>query len=270
MTSISDELQTLRHLRNDGKLIPFVGAGLSKPLGLPSWGDLINQIGEELGYDPEVFKCNGNELQLAEYYVETKGSIGPLRSVMDREFNPTDEQIQTSRAHGALVEMKLPLIYTTNYDGIIERAFELKGRPCYTIASIDDIASAPSAGTHVVKFHGTFSDDSSLVLTESSYFERLEFESAMDIKLRADTLGCSLLFLGYSFSDVNVRFMLYKLHKLRQHVKRSGKRMPSAFLTTFGAGEIQRTLLARWDVSVIELDTIDKTRSTYEFLEALA
>jgi len=269
MIPISDELQTLRELRHDGKLIPFAGAGLSRPLGLPSWAELIDIIAEDLGYDPEVFKCNGTVLQLAEYYVATKGSIGPLRSVMDRAFNPRDEQIERSRAHAALVEMKLPLIYTTNYDEIIERAFELKGRPCHTIASIDDIASAPSDGTHVVKFHGTFSDDSSLVLTESSYFERLEFESAIDIKLRADTLGCSLLFIGYSLSDVNMRFMLHKLHKLRQHVKRTGKRKPSAFLTTFGAGEIQRTLLARWDVSIIELDPVDKAKSTGEFLEEL-
>jgi len=52
-------------------------------------------------------------------------------------------------------------------------------------------------------------------------------------------------------------------------VKRTGKRMPSAFLTTFGTGEIQRTLLARWDVSIIELDPLDKTNSIDEFLEAL-
>lgn len=269
MISIPDEQQILRELRNDGKLIPFVGAGLSSPLGLPSWSELIDLIAAQLGYDPEVFKCNGNELQLAEYYVASKGSIGPLRSVMDRAFNPLDEQIANSRAHAALVEMTLPLIYTTNYDEIIERAFELKGRQCHTIANIDDIATAPSNVTHVVKFHGTFSDDASLVLTESSYFERLEFESAIDIKLRADTLGRSLLFVGYSLTDVNIRYLLYKLHKLRQNVKRGGKRMPSAFLTTFGTGEIQRTLLARWDVSVIELDPIDKSKSIDEFLESL-
>jgi hypothetical protein len=165
--------------------------------------------------------------------------------------------------------MKLPLIYTTNYDEIIERAFELKGHQCHTISNIDDIASAPSDRTHVVKFHGTFSDDASLVLTESSYFERLPFESAIDIKLRADTLGRSLLFIGYSLSDINIRYMLYKLHKLREQVKRSGKRMPSAYLITFGTGEIQRTLLARWDVSIIDLDPLDKSKSIDEFLEAL-
>jgi XTP/dITP diphosphohydrolase len=85
--------------------------------------------------------------------------------------------------------MNVQLIYTTNYDQIIERAFKLKKRDCYTVANIDDIATAPIGATRVVKFHGTFSADESLVLTESSYFNRLEFESAIDIQLRADTLG---------------------------------------------------------------------------------
>lgn len=269
MSHSPDDLDLLRELRNTGKLIPFVGSGLSRPLGLPTWSELIDLVAEQLGYDPEVFKVNGNELQLAEYYVAAKGSIGPLRSVMDKAFNPKDEDIARSRAHAALVDMGLPLIYTTNYDEIIERAFELKGQACHAISNIDDIVRAPLDVTQVVKFHGTFSDDASLVLTESSYFERLEFESALDIKLRADTLGHSLLFIGYSLNDVNIRYLLYKLHKLRQAVKRSGRIMPSAFLTTFGTGEIQRTLLAQWGVSIIELDPVEKTRAVDEFLEAL-
>src|SRR5262249_11941150 len=100
-------------------------------------------------------------------------------------------------------------------------------------------------------------------------FERLEFESALDIKLRADMLGKCLLFVGYSLSDINIRYMLYKLHKLRHKVRREVERIPSAFLATFSAGEVQRTLLAQWDVSVIELDPLDKAKSTADFLEAL-
>jgi hypothetical protein len=263
------DYDSLRLLRKEGKLIPFVGAGLSIPLGLPSFSTLIDIIAEQLGYDPEVYQLNGNYLQLAEYYVAIKGSIGPLRSEMDRLFNPLDKDILSSAAHTALVEMKLPLIYTTNYDRIIERAFELKGVKCFTIANIDDIASAPQDATQIVKFHGSFNDDASLVLTESNYFERLEFESALDIKLRADMLGKCLLFIGYSLGDINIRFMLYKLHKLRQQIKRETKRTPSAYLATFGSGEIQKTLLERWNVSIIELDPVNKKESIDKFLEAL-
>ena len=128
---------------------------------------------------------------------------------MDQAFNPDDEKISNSRAHSALVEMNLQLIYTTNYDNIIERAFKLKKRDCYTVANIDDIAAAPIGATRVVKFHGTFSDDESLVLTEGSYFNRLDFESAIDIQLRADTLGHSLLFIGYSRKEWPPRLFFF-------------------------------------------------------------
>ena len=264
--SNSDPITILQALKRDGHLIPFVGSGMSIPLGLPSWSKLIEIIAAQLGYHPEVFKLSGNNLQLAEYYVAVKGSIGPLRSEMDKLFNPSDEAIRASRSHELLVEMKLPLIYTTNYDRIIERAFELRGVPNYTVANIDDMATAPSGATQVVKFHGTFSDDASLVLTESSYFDRLEFESAIDIKLRADMLGKCLLFIGYNLADINIRYMLYRLHKLRHQLRRDISNTPTAYLVTFGSTEIQRTLLARWDVSVVELDPVNKTESMANFL----
>ena len=93
----ADPSTTLRELRRDGRLIPFVGAGLSMPLGLPSWSSLLDIIAGQLGYDPEVYRSNGNPLQFAEYYVAAKGSIGPLRSEMDRLFNPSDDAIRGSR-----------------------------------------------------------------------------------------------------------------------------------------------------------------------------
>ena len=268
MLNASDHFDAIKLLIKQKKLIPFVGAGLSMNLGLPSFAQLIDKIADELGYDAEVFRLNGNYLQLAEYYVAMKGAVGPLRSILDRSFNPTDEHIKSSIAHTALAQMNLPIIYTTNYDDIIEKSFELLNKPVATIANIDDITAAPDNATQVVKFHGTFTDDASLVLTESNYFDRLSFESALDIKLRADMLGKCLLFIGYSLDDVNVRYMLYKLFKLRQQVKNSKIRsLPSAYLTTFGSGEIQKTLLAQWNVSIIELDPLNKKESIENFLK---
>ncbi len=265
---MSINFDAIKLLIKQKKLIPFVGAGLSINLGLPSFSQLIDKIAEELKYDAAVFKVNGNNLQLAEYYVAVKGAIGPLRSILDRSFDPTDEQIKSSVAHTALVQMNLPVIYTTNYDNIIEKSFELLNKPVCAIVNIDDISSAPDNATQIVKFHGTFSDDESLVLTESNYFERLSFESALDIKLRADMLGKCLLFIGYSLDDVNVRYMLYKLFKLRQQVRNSRTRsLPSAYLTTFGSGEIQKTLLAQWNVTIIELDPLNKQESIENFLK---
>ncbi|WP_196480077.1 hypothetical protein [Xanthomonas translucens] len=53
---------------SNGKLMLFVGAGVSANLDLPSWSQLIAHIAEELGYDPAVFATYGNYQTLAEFY----------------------------------------------------------------------------------------------------------------------------------------------------------------------------------------------------------
>lgn len=74
------------------------------------------------------------------------------------------------------------------------------------ISSVSDIAKIDNNKTQIIKFHGDFDDDSSIVLDETSYFQRLEFETPLDIKFRSDVLGKSVLFIGYSLSDINIRY----------------------------------------------------------------
>jgi hypothetical protein len=272
LKNTTDPVAICQELFDSGKLIPFIGAGLSARFGFPTWNGLVDLIAEELGWDPEVFRLSGNFLQLAEYFVSSKGSIGPLRTKMDKLFYTSDDEIKRSKAHEMLVKLNFPVIYTTNYEDVIERAYKVHEqtyrKKCKVILNIDDLQELTQDATQVVKFHGTFADDESLVLTETSYFDRLEFESPLDIKLRADMLGKSLLFIGYSFSDINVRLMLYKLNKLRKHHKLS-QQLPTAIMTSFGSTPIERELLARWDVLIVELDPLDRTKSIDAFLEEL-
>ncbi|RKH53370.1 Sir2 family NAD-dependent protein deacetylase [Corallococcus sp. AB050B] len=259
----------IKSLHSQGKLIPLIGAGFSARFKLPTWRQLIDIIAKELNYDPDVFRLCGNELQLAEYYVAKKGNIGPLRSLMDRTFNPSDGDIQASDTHQQLANLNFPLIYTTNYDTIIERALTFHGKTIHTISNLGDIASTPKSVsniTQIVKFHGTFTDDESLVLTESSYFERIAFESPLDLRFRSDILGKSLLFIGYSLSDLNVRYIIHKLNKLNIKERRQKNAPPIGYLTTFSSNEVQKTLLDRWGIEVVELDPIDRNASMLSFL----
>lgn len=70
----------LLYAHRTGKLMLFVGAGVSANLGLPNWGALIEHIAEDLGYDPKIFSTYGTHLALAEFYKKKKGGLGPLRS----------------------------------------------------------------------------------------------------------------------------------------------------------------------------------------------
>ena len=66
------------------QVILFAGAGTSMGLGLPSWRVLMQHIARELGRSDLLERSDITYLTLAEYYRLQMGSIGPLRSWMDR------------------------------------------------------------------------------------------------------------------------------------------------------------------------------------------
>ena len=93
-----------------GNVILFIGAGVSMNLGLPSWKQLIEKIATELEYDPEIYKTLGTDLALAEYYRVKKGSLGKLRSWMDRTWHSPDIKVETSKVHEHIANSKFNLL----------------------------------------------------------------------------------------------------------------------------------------------------------------
>jgi hypothetical protein len=259
--------QLIQAYRNK-RLILFVGAGASMGLGLPSWRQLVDHMAKELGYDPDIYRTFGSDLTLAEFYRITKGQIGPLRSWMDREWHSPVTDISKSRIHELIANSDFDLIYTTNYDRWIERAFDHHGRPYSKIASVGDLATATADRTQIVKFHGDFDDDTSIVLDETSYFERLEFESPLDIKLRSDVLGRSVLFIGYSLSDINIRYLFYKLANLWKKSSR-GAPQPKSFIFSARPNPVQEAALAQWNIKMISSSEDDPGKALVQLLEQL-
>ena len=61
-------------------------------------------------------------------------------------------------------------------------AHEAHNVPYSKVANAADLVSLTEDKRHIIKLHGDFDDDTSIVLDESSYFERLYFDSPLDIK----------------------------------------------------------------------------------------
>jgi len=260
----------LHQLVKQRRVVPFIGAGFSLHLGLPSWHALIDYIAQTMDYDPRIFELEGNALQLAEYYMLDRGRIGQLRSKLDNWLNAPTIDISKSDQHMLLVELNAPVIYTTNYDTLIERAFDAKSVPYKKIVTIADIGEAVTDDTQVVKFHGDLSLDESLVLAESHYFDRLAFESPLDIKLRSDMLGKSLVFIGYGFQDINMRYMWYRLMKMwKQGTGYADDRQPPAFYVGTAVGPVQKKILRSWNILCIELDPVDPSAHLVAILKGL-
>lgn len=250
------------------RLILFVGAGVSMGLGLPSWRQLIDHVAKELEFDPDIFRTYGSDLTLAEFYRVTKGQIGPLRSWMDREWHSSAIDISKSRVHELIARAGFELIYTTNYDRWLERSFDHHRQSYSKVATVGDLTTLVPGKTQIVKFHGDFDDDTSIVLDETSYFERLQFESPLDIKFRSDVLGRSVLFIGYSLSDINIRYLFYRLANLWKASSR-GMPQPKSFIFSSRPNAVQEAVLAQWNIEMLSSTNDDPDAGLLEFLQQL-
>lgn len=253
---------------HSGKLLLFVGAGVSANLGLPTWSKLIDHIASELGYDPNIFSTYGDALALAEYYTRETGSIGPLRSWMDREWHNSTIDVSDSDIHRHIALGKFARIYTTNFDRWLESAHDTFDVPYDKVAKVSDLVSVTDGRRQIVKLHGDFDDDASIVLSETSFFERLSFESPLDIKLRNDVLGSSVLFIGYSLSDINIRLLFYRLSKLWGTSVLSSAR-PKSYVFTSRPNPVAQKVLGGWGIELIISEESDPKKALTDFLAEL-
>ncbi len=233
------------------RAILFVGAGVSMAVGLPSWQSLIDHLLDDLGLERNVIDgMHGGYQMLAEYYRLKRGAIGPLRSWLDRNWRVDPERILASELHRMIVQLDFPVIYTTNYDRNLETAFDVLRKPYAKISNAKEIASADPGVTHIIKFHGDFDDDASLVLTETDFLNRLAFNSPLDIRFRADALGSTLLFIGYSMSDPNIRLLLHRIWQIWDGSGHSQDR-PKSFVFVAQRNPVQEAVLANWGITSI-------------------
>lgn len=229
----------------DQQCILFVGAGVSRELELPSWAQLVGKIGGKLGFDPAVFSCLGNHLSLAEYLKQHPDEYKEFLTELRIEWEAAETRVGSSPVHKLIAELGFPTIYTTNFDGLIEAGFKAHGYPHHVVRGIEDIPTYRD-GTLIIKYHGDIQKPTSLVLAESDYYRRLEFNDPLDLKLRHDLLGKSVLFIGYSLSDFNVRYLLFKLAELWRD---AGAHRKPSYLFMSEPNPVEDKVLESWGVS---------------------
>lgn len=246
-----EELVRLARAIVDGNAILFVGAGVSMHVGLPSWRALTEHMADEVGLDRNHLSIPEVHYQMvAEYYRLQGGSMEMLGYWLRESLTVCKDLVAKSTAHEMLVNLGFPIIYTTNYDRNLEAAYELHRRPYAKITNARDLANLVDGITQIVKFHGDLDDPESLVLTESDHFERLSFETPLDVKLRSDALGKTILFIGYSVSDMNIRLLLYRLWQTWNQSGFAHDRPPS-FIFMPGENKVQEKVLRHWGISVL-------------------
>ena len=247
------------------KAILFAGAGVSCTLGLPLFDVLTSYLGSQLNL-PDWKRYDFPAL--AEYYLLQTSASNELFQWMRRQWHRDDIDITASRAHNCILDLDFPVIYTTNYDSWLECAFAARGLPFRKIVTVSDLAETSTNETEIIKFHGDFDDPSSIVLTESSYLRRMSLDGPLDIRLRSDSLARPLLFAGYSVSDPNIRYLLFRLQQLWAGYSEESKK-PKSYIVIVERNDVQERLLLERGVEPILSAEEDASLGLIRFFEAL-
>jgi len=269
--------EELGNLYRTGRLLPFVGAGVSASLSwgengeqrCPSWGELVEHAAKLLGFEqPELARLRGTDLQILEFFRSKKESFAELRNWLGQTMNPPDDALGSSPIHQALAELdNCRILYTTNFDDLLERSLGLlQGQPPRVVA-VESQATGDRDEVEVVKFHGDLNHPDHMVVSESDYEDRLSFRAPMDHRFKGDFLNRVILFIGYSFRDPNVSYLFGQMNKdLGEFHSASGNR---AFIIFPDPSDFEYELFRRRNIGVIPVTRSNITEDTAEVLRKI-
>lgn len=207
-----------------GNGVFFVGSGISRNSGLPTWDGLIEELIKEAEKLDWVSEGKIDELRslatdhskflfLAEELKIVLGSA--YEEYFERRF--VEDKPEVTNNHRNLVRANCNLIITINYDDIIERAFneQFSTMPNSFIYSDAKKAANNFWKGHffILKAHGDVKTDAtSVILSQQDYRKVLYREPGYRNLLQSIFTTRSVLFLGVSMSDPEFNQLLDYLH----------------------------------------------------------
>lgn len=206
----------LEALKEDTAAI-FAGAGLSVSCGFVNWKELLRNIADEieLNIDKET-----DLIAVAQYHRNKYKTRSVLNQAIITEFTKNAEITETLKI---LSRLPIKNFWTTNYDTLIEEALEKNGKKIDVKITPANLAvNVPKRDAIIYKMHGDISSPEKAVITKDDYetynIERQLFTTA----LQGDLISKTFLFIGFSFNDPNLDYILSRIRILlnenrRQH-----------------------------------------------------
>lgn len=186
----------------------FIGAGLSVPAGFVNWKELLREIASDL--DLSVDKEH-DLIAVAQYHHNQKKTRAALNQALITEFT---KDAKPTENHHLIAQLPVDTIWTTNYDHLIEDALERQYKRVDRKVDHDDLTTTRSRDVTVYKMHGDIDSPDKAVLTKENYERFYEDRRYFAMQLQGDLLSKTFLFLGYSFSDPNIDYILGRIRAL--------------------------------------------------------
>ena len=201
------DIKRIKEASLNDKLVIFVGAGVSRNSGVPSWWELIDTIKKEL--PSEIDKKESDFLKVAQLYRNS------------REKKEYIESVSKILRHGSVVpnpindiifDLKPSHVVTTNYDDLLEQTIANNNLQFYKINKDKDLPYAKYSKL-LIKMHGDF-EEGNIVLTEDDYLNYADNFPLTESYVRSLFASKLVLFIGFSFDDYNLKIITNRVKNL--------------------------------------------------------
>lgn len=185
--------------------------------------------------------------------LDRQGTVGEAnyREFLAQQFDVRrHEFVGTTPSHEALVALGLPLIFTTNFDELIENAHAAAGVPIRVSADDQDFKArlAERPDRHLVKLHGSIDRPGTIVLTRDDYSKARAGRREMLGHLRHELASGSFLFVGFSLSDPNFNLIYDDIRES------FGLLAPASYTVQGWHDPVKERYLTSLDVNTVWLD----------------
>lgn len=165
----------------------------------------MKDFADELGLDIEK---EHDLISLAQYHYN-KFQRGKINNKIKNEF--TSLKIGGEN-HKILSRIGIDTFWTTNYDQLIEKTLESQGKTIEVkIRNIDFASNIKKKDAIVYKMHGDKDSPDEAVLTKDDYETYIDKKEFFSTALRGDLLSKTFLFIGFSFDDPNLEYILSRI-----------------------------------------------------------
>ena len=185
-----------------GDVVPFIGAGLSVAGGFPTWEDHLRTQGRTAGIDATHIEASLDAGRYEEVIAEIEANRG--REVFTQEIRDVFSRTgQITDATLLITELFPDTVITTNYDRLLEQAFDTGMPDAYQVINGPDAMADPAADrVTIVKLHGDIRTPGNCILSKNQYDqaygdEQVDLARPIPRLLEYYYKNSSLLFLAH-------------------------------------------------------------------------
>lgn len=213
---INDFIDDFVKALKENNAVVFAGAGMSVQSGYFDWKKMLAPVADKLGLNiSEEYDLT----MLAQFFVDDKNGRGELNQILVDEFHKAG--IILTDNHKILASLPIQIYWTTNFDSLIEDSLKAQGRTPDVKRNQDDLSiNLPRRDAIVYKMHGDITDISKVVLTKHDYEDYYKTRELFSNAFKADFVSRTMLFIGFSFSDPNLDYLISRIRTIQNKNKK--------------------------------------------------